>query len=1220
MQETHSTKEDEARWRKEWAGMIFFSHGDSKSRGTAILLDESIQYHLHETKIDPNGRYVIIDIEIYGVRFSLGSIYAPNIDDEEFYKNIIHCIENFPNDNRILCGDFNLVLDINIDKKGGLKQTNYNSQRIIKSYMSETEMVDIYRHIHGDKKVYTWFRKVPSLIACRLDYFLVSSSLVHKVHGTGISPSYLSDHSRVYLKIKLSKEKRGPGFWKMNTSHLKDEEFCRIISQCIRETKEINNGVNILLLWETIKCAIRGESIKFGAKKKRERNARIKELECHLSLLEEQYMKSESTDNRNNINNEMIKVKSDLDFELECITKGHILRSKINEYELGEKSNSYFFNMEKRNYNRKHIKQLIKEDGSIECNPKNILEMQRNYYQILYTKSNQSEDDMLGFVNNYTRDLPKISADQKIKLDAKITLDEISKVIKNMKNDKTPGIDGLPVEFYKVFWLDIKDILYLVVEESKRSNSLTITQKQGIISLLPKPNKDLLLLKNWRPLTLMNVDYKIISGCLASRMKSLLDGLISPEQSGFIPGRYIGENIFKLTNLMEFCQMQKINGMLVLIDFQKAFDLLSWSFINFILKMYNFPAYIISWINILYSDKNTSCVMNNGWSSQFFNIGRGVKQGCPLSPYLFILCGEVLSNAINNCSDIEGIDINGFVCKILQYADDTCITIKKCQKSLKSIFHILKEYQKASGLQINIDKTEILRLGPFALTEEKLCPEININWKNDYVKVLGIYLCNKASDVYETNFSERVDNAQTIVNIWSKRYMTLYGKSLIAKSFVLSQFMYQITVLPTLDSDIDTKINAILFKFLWDNKPDKIKRQIVCSEHKLGGIKFPNISIYLASTKITWIKRILNSNDLMNIANFYFPNFTQCKDFILHCNLRKDDVKHFIRGSNLSIIYEIFYYFATAQFRQWNRDTIFSKEIVFLNSNIRINNKPFLNINCIQNNILRVNDFMIDGIMFQSFEEFVHTHGNILNFLDYYSITHSIKMSIQNAHHISIPGTIEKKAINPSSLLSAAKPQKYVYNTLSYSTPSILLDRIANKWSLLITDDITPEDISNMFNSIYKTTINNKLRVFMYKYYHMKIFLNPELKRINLCEVDTCTFCSTESETYNHLFMSCRYVIDLWASLRSFCSTRFNFALNVNSLNDIILLSHIPNNSILMYLLCFVTLHYIYKCRLSKSVPSCVQLYREFYRIEQIEGEIAKANNKYQLHVRKWNL
>ena len=234
-----------------------------------IMFRKGLDYIIHASDADPNGRFVIIDLEIQSTRLTIANIYGPNIDDACFFETLIQRIEILPNDNRILTGDFNLVLDVNIDKKGGNNTTHFSAQQIIKTYMEDTDLTDVFRFLHKDKPIFTWFRKVPSFIACRLDFFLISNSLLHLVDATGAKSGYLSDHSRIYLNIKLEKAQRGPGYWKLNTSLLNDKEYCDLIKGIIRDTVMNNEGIQPMLLWETIKCMIRGASVKYASLKKK---------------------------------------------------------------------------------------------------------------------------------------------------------------------------------------------------------------------------------------------------------------------------------------------------------------------------------------------------------------------------------------------------------------------------------------------------------------------------------------------------------------------------------------------------------------------------------------------------------------------------------------------------------------------------------------------------------------------------------------------------------------------------------------------------------------------------------------------------------------------------------------------------------------------------------------------------------------------------------------
>ena len=193
--------------------------------------------------------------------------------------------------------------------------------------------------------------------------------------------------------------------------------------------------------------------------------------------------------------------------------------------------------------------------------------------------------------------------------------------------------------------------------------------QQAVITLLDK-GKDRLKLKNWRPISLLNVDYKIISKCLSLRLKEFLPTLIHHDQVGYIKDRNIVDNIRAIEDIIEYTKVEDIEGILMCIDFEKAFDSLEWNFLHAVLQKLNFGSRFRKWVGILYSDI-TSCVTNNGHTTQYFSVERGVRQGDPLSPYLFTLAVEMMAQHIRNNENIKGIKIGEYETKLLQYADDT---------------------------------------------------------------------------------------------------------------------------------------------------------------------------------------------------------------------------------------------------------------------------------------------------------------------------------------------------------------------------------------------------------------------------------------------------------------------------------------------------------------------------------------------------------------------
>ena len=235
-------------------------------------------------------------------------------------------------------------------------------------------------------------------------------------------------------------------------------------------------------------------------------------------------------------------------------------------------------------------------------------------------------------------------------------------------------------------------------------------QRRGIITLIPKKGKDSTRLKNWRPLTLLNTDYKILAKLFAYRIKGLLESIIHSDQTGFVSSRYIGTNINRILNVMEYCELNDIEAMLISIDFEKAFDSMEWDFVFRAMHYYGFPDQFVSWVKLLYNDVE-SCIINDSNISRFFAPTRGVRQGCPASLYLYIIGAEVLASYIRANSNISSIPISQAHSAVSMYADDMTVITYRGQNVINSVFNILDDFSVVSGLRVNKDKTQVMPIG-----------------------------------------------------------------------------------------------------------------------------------------------------------------------------------------------------------------------------------------------------------------------------------------------------------------------------------------------------------------------------------------------------------------------------------------------------------------------------------------------------------------------------
>jgi hypothetical protein len=262
-----------------------------------------------------------------------------------------------------------------------------------------------------------------------------------------------------------------------------------------------------------------------------------------------------------------------------------------------------------------------------------------------------------------------------------ITYEELVAALKRMKNNKSPGNDGYTAEFFKFFWIDLGHFLLRSINLGYSVNQMSSSQRRGTITCLPKTGKPRCYLKNWRPITLLNTSYKIAASCIAERIKQKLDNLIHEDQKGFIPGRFIGENTRLIYDIIFETEAQDLPGMIMMIDFEKAFDTVSWDFIQKVLDIFNFGESIQKWVK-LFQNNSESAIISNGHFSTPFMLERGCRQGDPISPYIFVLCAEILGSAVRQNKHLKGINLWGDEYTISQYADDTYLFVKQLTRPI----------------------------------------------------------------------------------------------------------------------------------------------------------------------------------------------------------------------------------------------------------------------------------------------------------------------------------------------------------------------------------------------------------------------------------------------------------------------------------------------------------------------------------------------------------
>ena len=394
------------------------------------------------------------------------------------------------------------------------------------------------------------------------------------------------------------------------------------------------------------------------------------------------------------------------------------------------------FRKKSQNFDRKRISEIKNEQGNIVSDQTGILGVLNLYFEKFYqnvTSSNAMQiDAYLEEVN-----LRPLSSYQTESISGPVTKQEYLTALLKMSNNKSPGLGGFSVEFYKCFWNDINDLLLQSNQVSYDAGVLTNTQREGIIILIPKRNKNPLLPSSYRLITLLNIDYKITASVINSRMKCYLNELIRPGQNAFIKGRHIGDNIRLLFYVIDLIAANEIPGSIFTANICKAFDSLNWDFMLRVVEKYCFGSIVLKWIKTFYTMPVCKIASGNLLSEKF-SIGRGVRQGDPLSPTLFILCIECLANILRDSHLFNGLKIGDLSVKVSMFADDTLIFLNGLENQFEYVFDIFQTFGRISGCRLNLDKFEAFHIGSNILRNDHPMAHFGLKWPQYTINYLGV--------------------------------------------------------------------------------------------------------------------------------------------------------------------------------------------------------------------------------------------------------------------------------------------------------------------------------------------------------------------------------------------------------------------------------------------------------------------------------------------------
>ena len=507
--------------------------------------------------------------------------------------------------------------------------------------------------------------------------------------------------------------------------------------------------------------------------------------------------------------------------------------------------------------------------------------LQKQPYNATKEEQGKIIEEVLDNVNDHELELTD--------LDEEISEEDINAALQLTENDKATGMDGIPYNFYKCLnctfkadskaenakeeeLFDIIEALTMVYQDIEKHGTDPDSENkfaEGWICPLYKkddPRKP----SNYRPITLLNCDYKIYTKALTMKLAKHAPALIHKNQAGFVPKRSIFDHVQLSKFMIHYAEATEENGVLIALDQEKAYDRIAHDYLWKALERNKIPTRFINAVKALYNNAS-SIVILNGEHSEKFQITRGVRQGDPLSCLLFNLAIEPLAEMLRR-SDLEGYQIPGARERLITtlFADDTTVYLT-AGDSITVLEEILEKWCKASGAKFNLDKTEVIPIETPEYRErvletrimnpatgERIPDHMKLARDGKPVRSLGAWIGNKIDQA--TPWTKTIEKMSAALERWKKCSPTLRGKRLIAQMIVggMTQYLTKVQGMP---KAVETQITKILRNFIWDGKKPPISIERLSKPIEEGSIKLLDIQARNEAIEITWLKAYLNLSE-----------------------------------------------------------------------------------------------------------------------------------------------------------------------------------------------------------------------------------------------------------------------------------------------------------------------------------------------------------------------
>ncbi|KAL3677394.1 hypothetical protein R1sor_027342 [Riccia sorocarpa] len=828
--------------------------------GAALIIDASM--NILESGVRGNGSIAWAKTSSAAGTIGFVSAYGPHPPSEKL--EFLNWIQDHQEDRRwVFMGDWNFVIEPE-DTAGPTALARGQ----IKTEWNRTDerhnLCDVYHR--AAKKVGPRFTRQVirnnRVDQARLDRVYLNQDgewvgAVKCIHHDG--QSSVSDHIpvKVDLKLDLADEARPrkSQYIKMDVESISDPGRNERIKEAWIAGWELSP--NPIVAWELAWGRVRQLYKSFRKEDQRTRA----HLQKDKRKLEE--MRILLSENSGSINLEEFRTLEEKVKKAELLEVSILRRrSRQTWVKSGEACTKFFFEALKSKQAKEKMSCIITDVGEEIVQEDQILKTVHSYYSEIYQQPNinmedrQEQSRIMGLVTN------KVSGEENRKIALQPTMTELLHIVEGMAREKAPGEDGLTMELLLATWEWTGEACLKLLNEFWETQNLGWKNLSAVVRLLPK-NGEKNYLRNWRPISLLALTYKIVARILASRIKTIVPRLVDEEQAGFVDGRTITDNILCLKLSQELAEERQRPTIFCKLDFSKAFDRVQHVFLWETMRQMNFCPEYIQLVQGLVS-RGSAKIHINGSATESFPLQQGVRQGCPISPLLFAISTQPLMLLLREeerNGNLVGLHIpQGRPLLHKLFADDSGVCLNANEQNFTNLRSVIVRFERASGALLNVTKSVIL---PMAMTRHSQWLQdtgCKIMVGRDEDTYLGVKFGRQVNEsVYARDLSERLKKRLTH---WTHRFLNWPSRVILLRHVLRSIPTYQFLGVGLMKEGYD-QLETLCRIFMWGvNTEGKAKTPLIAwsgitKPYNEGGLQYKPFSVTADSLKMRYMARLM---------------------------------------------------------------------------------------------------------------------------------------------------------------------------------------------------------------------------------------------------------------------------------------------------------------------------------------------------------------------------